>query len=113
MPITKKAKAEAIERDYRINKRPDISDETTITWAELGALQARIAELEKSAVVWHRYPEEKPTKKDLYVVYLSSRNLAREDLWDNDKQRWDHTPEDCQHLITHWAYLPAPPEEAK
>lgn len=46
MPITKKAKAEAIERDYRINKRPDISDETTITWAELGALQARITELE-------------------------------------------------------------------
>lgn len=71
----------------------------------------RIAELEKSAIVWHRYPEEKPPKKDLYVIYFSSRNLAREDLWDNDKQRWDHTPEDSQHLITHWAYLPAPPEE--
>ena len=87
------------------------------------ALQARIAELErkkeqlleidhqrvqyvrkleKAAVVWHNYPEEKPDKTGYCIIYYTILNRVAFDFWHNDKQEWDKYGE----YILAWAYLP-------
>lgn len=76
------------------------------------ALQARIAELEKAAVVWHKYPEEKPGLCNTYLVMIDGDNQPTIMFW--NKTDWLFDDEMCYKIeITHWAYLPAPPEEGE
>jgi len=71
------------------------------------ALQARIKELENAAIVWHKYPEEKP---------IDGRHL----FWDSDGNAPHVLPYNdivvrnnpgVFSTQTHWAYLPAPPKD--
>jgi len=54
-----------IEREFGWNSRP-IED----------ALRSRIAELEKQAIVWHRYPDEKPELGKTYNVTCYHESCA-------------------------------------
>jgi hypothetical protein len=73
---------------------------------EVNELNARIAELKKSAVVWHKYPDEKPQKTDHYLIHCPILNKRHFDFWHNDIQKWDRYDE----YVIHWAYLPEPPD---
>jgi hypothetical protein len=73
---------------------------------EVNKLNARIAELKKSAVVWHKYPDEKPQKTDHYLIHCPILNKRHFDFWHNDIQKWDRYDE----YVIHWAYLPEPPD---
>jgi len=80
----------------------------------IASIEARNAELEKLAVVWHRYPEERPTVnthencsrvlKDFLVVccggVVTIGNYVTYPTTFWNKQN-----------VTHWAERPAPPEE--
>lgn len=72
------------------------------------ALQARIEELEKAAVKWHKYPDEKPPIDGRYLFWDSDGNaphvLPYNDIVVRDNPGVFSTQ-------THWAYLPAPPME--
>jgi len=74
------------------------------------ALQARIEELEKAAVKWHKYPDEKPPIDGRYLFWDSDGNaphvLPYNDIVVRDNPGVFSTQ-------THWAYLPAPPKEEK
>lgn len=74
------------------------------------ALQARIEELEKAAVVWHKYPDEKPPIDGRYLFWDSDGNaphvLPYNDIVVRDNPGVFSTQ-------THWAYLSAPPQEEK
>ena len=71
-------------------------------------LKARIAELEKLAVVWDKYPDEKPPIDGRYLFWDSDGNaphvLPYNDIVVRDNPGVFSTQ-------THWAYLPEPPEE--
>jgi hypothetical protein len=89
-------------------------DPVTETWIE--QLQARIAELEKAAVKWHKYPEEKPVNGRYYITYDGENVEAH--FWRGGAEYWadmasseDDIIINEVHDITHWAYLPAPPKE--
>ena len=70
------------------------------------SLQNKVAELKKSAIVWHKYPAEKPQKTDHYLIHCPILNKRHFDFWHNDIQKWDMYDE----YVIHWAYLPEPPE---
>ena len=74
------------------------------------ALQARIEELENTAVKWHKYPDEKPPIDGRYLFWDSDGNaphvLPYNDIVVRDNPGVFSTQ-------THWAYLPAPPQEEK
>lgn len=83
---------------------------------EIDALQARIAELEKPDIVWHRYPEEKPVNGRYYITY-NGKNVEAH-FWRGGAEYWadmasseDDIIINKVHDITHWACLPASPEE--
>lgn len=64
----------------------------------------------KPAVVWHRYPEKKPSLHNTYLVMIEDDDQPTIMFWDDDD--WLIESEVCYKLdITHWAYLPAPPDE--
>ena len=71
------------------------------------ALQARIDELENAAIVWHKYPEEKPI--DGRYLFWDSDGNAPHVLPYNDIVVRDNPG--VFSTQTHWAYLPAPPKE--
>lgn len=71
------------------------------------SLQNKAAELKKSAIVWHKYPAEKPQKTDHYLIHCPILNKRHFDFWHNDIQKWDRYDE----YVIHWAYLPEPPSE--
>ena len=75
------------------------------------ALQARIAELEKQAVVWHKYPDEKPTESGRYVIHRRHNVMPRIDVrfWTGKDWR-DRDDSVYDRDIAYWAYLPEPPE---
>ena len=75
--------------------------------------QSRITELEKSAVVWHRYPDEKPEKPSEFDGMWM--NILVNDIYGTT---WIGT---CRFIgktldvlapqtTKYWAYLPTPPE---
>jgi hypothetical protein len=68
--------------------------------------EKRIAELEKSAIVWHKYSDEKPQKTDHYLIHCLILNKRHFDFWHNDIQKRDRYDE----YVIYWAYLPEPPE---
>lgn len=76
-------------------------------------LEARIAELEKLAVVWHKYPDEKPDKDGWYIT--SYKGQIRRHFWDSRRAFFDTNPTDIPYVEntqpTHYAEYPAPPEE--
>lgn len=93
------------------------------------ALQARIDELEKTAIVWHRYPEEKPerpmgtlvnrlvdwfTMLILYKDENGNRFVGRDTYhwWEDDEPAFESEMDESITVIG-FAYLPAPPEEEK
>ena len=67
-------------------------------------LQGDIEELRNAAIVWHKYPEEKPKPNTRHLVVVNGNvHISRYDAeQDIDKIN-----------VTHWAYLPAPPKEEK
>ena len=78
---------------------------------EVNELNARIAELERQAIVWHKYPDEKPDK---YGWYLTSyKNQIRLHFWDAKRVFFDTNPTNIPYVSklqpTRWAYLPEPP----
>jgi len=77
------------------------------------ALQARIEELEKAAVKWHRFIEGKdePSESGYYLTLQKIskyHSLVLTEHWVAVPGYWD-----TKTAITHWAYLPAPPKEGE
>lgn len=76
-------------------------------------MEARIAEMEKLAVVWHKYPDEKPDKDGWYIT--SYKGQIRRHFWDSRRAVFDTNPTDIPYVEntqpTHYAEYPAPPEE--
>jgi hypothetical protein len=68
----------------------------------------RITELEKSALVWHKYPDEKPPTDGRYLFWDSDGNaphvLPYNDIVVRDNPYVFSTQ-------THWAGIPSTPEE--
>ena len=71
------------------------------------ALQARIEELENAAIVWHKYPEEKPID-GRYLFWDSDGNAPHVLPYNDIVVRNNPGVFSTQ---THWAYLPSPPKE--
>lgn len=96
----------------------DLADEAV-------AAKCRIAELEKLAVVWNKYPAEKPPESGIEYLVLIDGEIPRLAVYghhvlyeDDTMNKWysDEGPAKepvpyGETEITHWAYLPAPPEE--
>jgi len=78
------------------------------------ALQARIEELEKAAVVWHKYPDEKPIEFGRYAIHRRHNVVPRIDVryWTGNDWR-DRDDSIYDRDIAYWAYLPAPPKEGE
>ena len=79
--------------------------------------KARIAELEKQAVVWHKYPDEKPKPSHEYevnipvMIALINNYIAETDFADYNTESdtfWRYGTK--YKGITYWAYLPEPPD---
>ena len=75
------------------------------------ALQSRIEELEKAAIVWHRFIEGKdePSESGYYLTLQKIskyHSLVLTEHWVAVPGYWG-----TKTAITHWAYLPAPPKE--
>ena len=74
----------------------------------IDSLQNKVAELKKYAIVWHKYPDEKPLIDGRYLFWDSDGNaphvLPHNDIVVRDNPGVFSTQ-------THWAYLPAPPTE--
>ena len=77
-------------------------------------LQKRIAELERLAVVWHKYPDEKPPQMPVAKSYLCYRDGTHH-IWRWMGYAFDSNPSDhplvCGKQPQWWAELAAPPEE--
>lgn len=90
-------------------------------------LKARIEELEKLAVVWNKYPDEKPPESGIEYLVLIDGEIPRLAVYghhvlyeDDTMNKWysDEGPAKepvpyGETEITHWAYLPDMPEEEK
>jgi len=79
-------------------------------------MQARIAELEKLAVVWHKYPDEKPECQGDYgigvnvmvIIQTASGLVSFADYHTESGMFWRYGGRVCDVVM--WAYLPEPPE---
>jgi ribosomal protein S27AE len=71
------------------------------------SLQNKVAELKKSAIVWHKYPDEKP---ELNVKCLVMFDDGEPIIDSFDGFYWFDIEKTWVDRITHWAYLPEPPE---
>lgn len=78
--------------------------------------QDRIAELEKQAIVWHKYPDEKPEPSHEYevnipvIVYSGMLGYTYFADYNTDSEYfWSHG---TKIMTSHWAYLPEPPRES-
>jgi Lar family restriction alleviation protein len=78
--------------------------------AELDRWKADNSALKSSAIVWHKYPDEKP---DMDVKCLVMFDDGEPIISSFDGFYWWDIEKTWVNRITHWAYLPAPPEEAK
>jgi len=80
----------------------------------IASLEARIAELEQLAVVWHKYPDEKPPQMPVAKSYLCYRDGTHH-IWRWMGYAFDSNPSDhplvCGKQPQWWAELAAPPEE--
>jgi hypothetical protein len=90
-------------------------------------LQARIAELEAAAIVWHRYPEEKPDRPmgkmvnrlvDWFTMLILYKDKNGNRFVGRDTYHWwkDDDPSfeveiDESITVIGFAYMPAPPDE--
>jgi len=74
-------------------------------------LQQRIMELEKSQVVWHKYPDEKPESGKECLVLFDDGDYFLDTY--NNTITWMGCLHEYLEHITHWAYLPEPPKEEK
>ncbi len=80
------------------------------------SLQARIAELEKSAIVWHKYPDEKPECQGDYgigvnvmvIIQTASGLVSYADYNTDSGKFWRYGGQVCD--VIGFAYLPEPPE---
>lgn len=79
-------------------------DPNTEEWIE--QLQKENEALKANAIIWHRYPDEKPDIAGYYIIHYGILNRVAFDFWKAGLQTWDKYEE----YITHWAYLPAPPK---
>ena len=83
------------------------------TWKEsFNLAQAKIAKLKATAIVWHKYPDEKPPLDgQLYIVAyaIGGGKIRVCESWFYGKFEC----EDYATIPTHWAYLPAPPKEVE
>jgi hypothetical protein len=109
-------------------------DPVTETWIE--QLQASIEELEKTAILWHKYPDEKPILGETYNVTCYHESCLNDKYRvvygaiytnENDNEQfyaelWNHSI--GKSYLTKIAcviafstpikpYLPEPPEEGK
>jgi len=73
-------------------------------------LQGDIEELEKVAIVWHKYPDEKP---DMDVKCLVMFDDGEPIISSFDGFNWWDIEKAWVGRITHWAYLSAPPKEGE
>jgi ribosomal protein S27AE len=71
------------------------------------SLQNKVAELEMQAIVWHKYPDEKP---ELNVKCLVMFDDGEPIIDSFDGFYWFDIEKTWVDRITHWAYLPEPPE---
>ena len=77
------------------------------TWKEsFNLAQAEIAKLKANAIVWHKYPDEKP---DMDVKCLVMFDDGEPNISSFDGFYWWDIEKIWVNRITHWAYLPQPP----
>ena len=72
------------------------------------SLKAERDRLRKAAIEWHKYPDEKP---DMDVKCLVMFDDGEPIISSFDGFYWWDIEKIWVNRITHWAYLPAPPEE--
>ncbi|HPS40343.1 MAG TPA: hypothetical protein PL124_13070 [Candidatus Cloacimonadota bacterium] len=112
----------------------DVSATHFVEWGEdVDALRSRIAELEKQAVVWHKYPDEKPSMdtcpvhsrlfgsmfNDIsfisLILYVDNVHNKIQGAWvynvKNDSFESDEGFSLNGESVLAWAYLPEPPRE--
>ena len=78
------------------------------------SLEKRVAELEETAIVWHKYQDEKPEPSHEYEVNIPvivySKMLGYTYFADyniNSEYFWSYT---TKIMASHWAYLPSLPK---
>jgi len=108
--------------DYMRNRRPDVNDDRDVSrqTTVVGDLLARIAELEKLAVMWHKFPEEKPTKARMYAIAYrkNGETIYGYSIWHTTTSSWHKNTNDLD-IVAWWKFpklsseltKPAPPEE--
>ncbi len=94
---------------YRLLKENANLNDWLKTWKESFDLaQTEIAKLKANAIVWHKYPDEKPPIDGRYLFWDSDGNaphvLPHNDIVVRDNPGVFSTQ-------THWAYLPELPKE--
>ncbi len=78
----------------------------------IAELEAENYALKSSAIVWHKYSDEKPSQSGEYLV-LTINDIQDVDYFFIDAKpnlRWNGYDE---WAIAYWAYLPAPPREGE
>ena len=75
-------------------------------------LEAENSTLKSSAIVWHKYPDEKPIEFGRYAIHRRHNVMPRIDIryWTGNEWQ-DKEGAIYDRDIAFWAYLPAPPEE--
>ena len=80
--------------------------------------------LKAKAIVWHKYPDEKPVNGRFYATKMKYSKDVEAHFWRGGGEYWadmlyDERADDIiikkldDSDITHWAYLPEPPKEEK
>ena len=104
-------RARIVELEHQLENHKASADGTTHWCAECKMRDDHIAELEKSAIVWHRYPDEKPQHCGLPVSVLcyTEENDMFTAFYSVDENSFFDG--DWRTNVSHWAYLPEPPRE--
>jgi len=103
-----------------LHPQMDCDLEWKYTQEYIASLEARIAELEKLAVVWHKYPDEKPTKARMYAIAYrkNGETIYGYSIWHTTTSSWHKNTNDLD-IVAWWKFpklsseltKPAPPEE--
>jgi len=116
-----------VELEHQLENHKASADGTTHWCAECKMRDDHIAELERSAVVWHKYPDEKPERPmcktlprpvDWKIMLIAERTHDNSMVyvkhatyyWDRDGTGFFEY-QVSEGTTTHWAYLPEPPRE--
>lgn len=73
--------------------------------------------MNETKVVWHPYPEEKPTQEKQYLisfyVYKKKRSGVDIDFYYPEHDAWDVYDDGVYTIVTAWAEMPEPFDEGE